>query len=145
MHQCFLRPYASGVRCAPTLRERFLQFQEYDYSILSAAKKQLSALQTAKSLYIKAMSHLLNEVNPLVRIIFKHYLFSLSLETRLNLRLPVETGTVYCPVFILVNCLFFYEQPQIHYQLQWICDDGIYSAVRNVSYVILHIPPQPMC
>jgi len=42
--------------------------------------------------------------NPLVRIIFKLYLFSLSLETRLNLRLPVETGIVYCPV---VNCLSF--------------------------------------
>ena len=53
--------------------------------------------------------------NPLVRIIFKH---SLSLETQLNLKLPVETGTVYCLVFILVNCHFFYAQLQIHYQLQ---------------------------
>jgi len=62
-HQCFLRPYASGVRCAPTLIGKdFLQFQECDYSILSDASKQLSALPTAKSLYIKAKSHLLNEV-----------------------------------------------------------------------------------
>ena len=66
----------------------FLQFQEHDYSILSAARKQLSSLPTAKCIKNQLSS-------PLVRIIFKHYLFSPSLETQLNLRHPVETGTVY--------------------------------------------------
>ena len=81
--------------------------------------------------------------NPLVGIIFKHYLFSLSLETlEASFRNWNRLLSDLYP-----GQFFFYEQLQIHvhYQLQWICDDGIYSAVQNVSYVILHVPPQPMC
>jgi len=39
----------------------FLQSQEYDYSILLTARKQLSSLPTARSLYVRPNNQLLSE------------------------------------------------------------------------------------
>ena len=44
------------------LGQEFLQFQDCDYSILSTARKQLSSLPTARSLYVTAKTQLLSEV-----------------------------------------------------------------------------------
>ena len=41
------------------LGRHFLQMQDDDYSILTAAKKQLSSLPAARSLYLKAKHQLL--------------------------------------------------------------------------------------
>ena len=113
-----------------------------NYSILSAARKQLSALPTAKSLYIKVKSHLLNEVKSTC----KNHLQTLSVQFKFGDSAELEASCRNWNRLLSGGQLsFFYEQLQIHYQLQWICNDGIYSAVRNVSYVILHVPPQPMC
>ena len=44
------------------LGQSFLQIQNNDYSILIAAKKQLSALPSASSLYVKAKNQLLTDI-----------------------------------------------------------------------------------
>ena len=87
----------------------------------------------------------------LLWVFFKHYLFSLSLGTRLNLRPPVEPGT------FIVRL----HPGQLSFLLQAVSDTlptairgisgdtGIYSAVRNVSYcmwyLISHHCPRIKC
>ena len=44
------------------LGKDFLQFHEHDYSILLTARKQLSSLPTARSLYVRAKNQLLIKV-----------------------------------------------------------------------------------
>ena len=62
--------------------------------------------------------------SPPVTITLKHFLSNLSLQALLNLR-----GTWNR----LLSSLH-------HYQLQWICNNRIYSAVQNALFVGLHIP-----
>jgi len=52
-----------------------LQIQENDYSILSIAKKQLSAFLSARSLYVTAKNHAvvgLHQTELSVKIIYSH-------------------------------------------------------------------------
>jgi len=145
MHQCFLSDsILQELGCAPTLRERF--FCSFKNVIIPSCWQLGSNFLLYQLLDLCIWKLRINcwmKSSPPVRIIFKHYLFSLSLGTWLNLRPPVELGTVYWPVFILVK--FFCEQLQIHYQPQWICEARIYHAVQNVFCVILHIPPHCPC
>jgi len=127
------------------LGKDFLQFQECDYSILSAARKQLSALPTAKSLYIKAISHLLSEVKSTC----KDHLQTLSVPFKFGDLAELEAS---CRNW---NRLLSGLHPgQLSFLLR--AASGTLPTAMNLqqwniqysakcSYVILHVPPQPMC
>ena len=69
------------------LGQDFLQVQNSDYSLLLAAKKQLSALPSARSLYLRA-KHLLSNDTKSACVDHLH-----TLRTQLSWKQPVEPGT----------------------------------------------------
>lgn len=69
------------------LGQSFLQVRKNDYSILMAAKEQLSALPSARSLYLKAKSRLLNDTKSTCQ----SHLQTLSVQSKFEDSAKLET------------------------------------------------------
>ena len=70
------------------LGKDFLQFHEHDYSILLTARKQLSSLPTARSLYVRAKNQLLIEV----KSTSEDHLQALSVQSKFADSAELETS-----------------------------------------------------
>ena len=91
-----------------------LQINDNEYSILANARKQLSVLPSARSLYLKLKLSLHSTINLNVKITCRHSLSNPSLVALLNWKAPARLGIGYWLGFILANYHFSYEPLLIH-------------------------------
>ena len=99
-----------------------------------AAKKQLTALPSVRSLYVKAKNQLLNDTKSACHDHFQ----TLSVQkNKLSWRQPVELGTDSYLVSIQASYHLFQEPLLTLFQLTLICITGIFSVMQNVLYNIM--------
>ena len=105
-------------------------------------RKQLSSLPTARSLYVRAKNQLLSEVKSTC----EDHLQTLSVQSRMADSAKLEAS---CRTW---NRLLSSLHPGQFSFLLWAASNtlptamnGIYSAVQNVLFVVLHVPLLFMC
>ena len=91
-----------------------LQINDNEYSILVNARKQLSVLPSARSLYLKAKTQLTQYNKSQCENHLQTLLSNPSLVALLNWKAPARLGIGYWLGFILANYHFSYELLLIH-------------------------------